>query len=51
MGIAMVMVYAHGSLVAQKTGMMARIICTAAIYERVCCDLLLVVTLTISSNV
>ncbi|KAL5467459.1 hypothetical protein EMCRGX_G031685 [Ephydatia muelleri] len=35
MGIAMVMVYAHGSLVAQKTGMMARIICTTAIYERI----------------
>ena len=36
MGVAMVIVYAHGSLVAQKTGMIARIICTSAVYERVC---------------
>lgn len=35
MGITMGMVYAHGSIVAQKTGMMARVICTAAIYERI----------------
>lgn len=35
MAFATVLVYTHGSLTAQKTGMMARVMCTAAIYDKV----------------
>lgn len=35
MVFATILVYTHGSLSAQKTGMMARVMCTAAIYDKI----------------
>ena len=35
MGLGLIFMYTHSSLVAQKTGMMARIMTTAAVYQKV----------------